>query len=276
MPASGNIVLLCNLSQESQLLARRLVQDGLRLSLIVCEAPPVQVPYSPASRLMRALVGHRLMNMVGQALLHEEDRATLRWEEAMKERADRIAQPAYAAIVAGKGWPASVARVEVDSINEPAVVDRVRAAEPDLLAVLGTRLLREPLIGVPRRGAINAHTSLLPEYRGTRPEFWQCIRQDKDHIGVTFHLITPRVDEGDILRQIPAQVPWPCDPYRLRAENLLIILREYPAVIRDHMTGRAAPIPQGPTPMRAWRSADLTLPRRSELRRRLEALGITA
>lgn len=48
--------------------------------------------------------------------------------------------------------------------------------------------------------SINIHGSLLPKYRGRTPHVWSIINGEKV-AGITVHLITDGVDEGDIIQQ---------------------------------------------------------------------------
>lgn len=48
--------------------------------------------------------------------------------------------------------------------------------------------------------AMNIHGSLLPKYRGRTPHVWSIINGET-HSGVTSHLLTDKVDQGDIILQ---------------------------------------------------------------------------
>ena len=91
--------------------------------------------------------------------------------------------------------------MEVKTIHEPAVLERVRAIQPDLLVVLGwSELLKPDLLSIPSIGAIGAHTSMLPKNRGRSPLNWAIINGDKKG-GVTLFFLTPESDTGLILSQ---------------------------------------------------------------------------
>lgn len=53
-------------------------------------------------------------------------------------------------------------------------------------------------------GAINLHPSLLPDYRGGNPLFWQVHDQVK-HTGVTVHHLQQTVDSGPIIGQLSVE-----------------------------------------------------------------------
>lgn len=66
-------------------------------------------------------------------------------------------------------------------------------------------VLRNDLITHPKRGAINLHYSLLPEYRGVYPVNWAII-EGKRKTGVTFHYVVSKIDGGEIICQKEAPI----------------------------------------------------------------------
>jgi folate-dependent phosphoribosylglycinamide formyltransferase PurN len=57
--------------------------------------------------------------------------------------------------------------------------------------------------------ACNLHPALLPRYRGPCPAFALLFDEALDAAGVTLHLMSSKLDEGDIIAQQPT--PWPND-----------------------------------------------------------------
>ena len=53
---------------------------------------------------------------------------------------------------------------------------------------------------MPRLGIVNGHPSLLPRYRGPFPVAW-AIRNGEPEIGLTYHLMDPAFDTGNVLAQ---------------------------------------------------------------------------
>ena len=62
------------------------------------------------------------------------------------------------------------------------------------------RILPQPLLDLPPRGAVNVHASLLPLYRGASPVAHAILRGDAQ-TGVTTMMMTASLDAGDILMQ---------------------------------------------------------------------------
>jgi len=90
-----------------------------------------------------------------------------------------------------------------DDPNHPLWVERVRRAAPDFIfSFYYRKLLKRPLLEIPKGGCLNLHGSLLPKYRGRCPVNWALIHGERE-TGVTLHYMTPRPDDGDIVDQGP-------------------------------------------------------------------------
>lgn len=86
-------------------------------------------------------------------------------------------------------------------INSADSVRHVRELRPDLIVVTGwTRLLSAELLGVPPRGVIGFHASLLPRYRGRAPVNWAILRGETV-TGNTMMYLDAGTDTGDIVDQ---------------------------------------------------------------------------
>jgi methionyl-tRNA formyltransferase len=92
------------------------------------------------------------------------------------------------------------------------------------------KIIRQPLLSLPRRGMINTHPSLLPYGRGKHYNFWSIV--DRVPFGVSLHMIDEGVDSGDIVAQ--AEIPYTWEDtggslYRRAAEGTLKLVQEaYP------------------------------------------------
>jgi methionyl-tRNA formyltransferase len=105
-------------------------------------------------------------------------------------------------------WFASVAKLAFANYlpgyqpadpNDPAFVAALRALQPDFLFSCYYRhMLKQPLLDLPRLGALNLHGSLLPRYRGRCPVNWVLIHGESE-TGVTLHYMEAKADKGDIV-----------------------------------------------------------------------------
>ena len=101
---------------------------------------------------------------------------------------------------------------EADKLNIPAFrpidpntqifVDNLEKLNPDLFIAAGySIILKEGLLSIPVRLAVNFHASLLPDYRGKHPVFW-ALRNGETWSGLTVHVMDAGIDTGDIIYQV--------------------------------------------------------------------------
>jgi len=140
----------------------------------------------------------------------------------------------------GRGIPS----LRMTSSRDPGLAAALRRLEPDLICISTFRwILRPEIVSIPRHGAINLHSSLLPRHRGPVPLFWIYYHDDRE-TGVTVHLAAPRADAGDILEQEAFPLPRAFPVEKLNEENArrgaVLLARAADAVV----SGRARPEPQ--------------------------------
>lgn len=95
-------------------------------------------------------------------------------------------------------------------VNDPALLERVRAARPDLLVSwFWTTRLPIELVRAAPLGGIGVHPSLLPRHRGPDPTYHAILAGDRES-GVTVHRIEAEYDTGAILAQavLPIDDRW--------------------------------------------------------------------
>ena len=74
-----------------------------------------------------------------------------------------------------------------------------------LFSIVNFRVLTEEVLRRPRRLAINYHDALLPRYGGGNATSWALINRETEH-GVTWHVMTAGIDEGDVLKQFAVEI----------------------------------------------------------------------
>jgi methionyl-tRNA formyltransferase len=108
-----------------------------------------------------------------------------------------------------------------------------------------TRLLSAELLGVPARGVIGFHASLLPRYRGRAPVNWAILRGETV-TGNTMMYLDAGTDTGDIIDQQTVQIALDdtcATVYTRVGEAGAEMLRRHLHALLD---GTAARRPQGP------------------------------
>ncbi len=93
-----------------------------------------------------------------------------------------------------------------DRMRSKACHDAVRDFAPWLGISIAAPILPESLFSIPERGTINLHKSLLPEYRGMPPGFWE-LHDGATQAGATVHGIEAGLDTGPIVHQRAMDVP---------------------------------------------------------------------
>ena len=83
----------------------------------------------------------------------------------------------------------------------PGFLEELRGVAADFFIVAAyAKILPADLIGLPPRGALGVHPSLLPKLRGTTPIQTAILNGDKN-AGTTIFLLDEKVDHGRILAQ---------------------------------------------------------------------------
>ncbi|HEU5231118.1 MAG TPA: methionyl-tRNA formyltransferase [Ktedonobacteraceae bacterium] len=141
-------------------------------------------------------------------------------------------------------WERKIPLWEVAQLADTETVSVLAAYQPDAICVACFSLLIPEVIrDLPRFGCLNVHPSLLPANRGPVPLFWT-LREGHRTTGVTIHLMSEKMDSGDILAQEEIAVP---DGIRYRqleqrcAERGGALLAR---TLRDLDQGRASRTPQ--------------------------------
>ena len=87
------------------------------------------------------------------------------------------------------------------SLRRPEEQQRLRALEPDLIAVAAYGLiLPQAVLDIPERGGLNVHPSLLPRHRGASPIAGALLAGDTQ-TGVSIMLMDSGMDTGPVLAQ---------------------------------------------------------------------------
>ena len=133
-------------------------------------------------------------------------------------------------------------------INGNWVYEKVKSCSPDLCVICHfERLIKEPILSVPKYGFINVHPSMLPCYRGMAPQHWPIINGEKE-AGITCHYVDAGTDTGDIIvqRSVPLtddmyvsdlQKVWQKEYATIVFEAIEKIKNEEPTIKQSHLEG---------------------------------------
>jgi methionyl-tRNA formyltransferase len=152
------------------------------MKIIFCGTPEYAVP---SLRRLARLPGHDLVAVVSQP-----DRPQ-----------GRSRTPVSPPVVnAARDLGLSAERIlQPRSINEKAILQKLKELSPDLLCVIAFgQLLKQGALALPRLFALNAHGSLLPKFRGAAPIQAALLAGERE-TGVTIMKIELGLDKGPCL-----------------------------------------------------------------------------
>jgi methionyl-tRNA formyltransferase len=157
-------------------------------------------------------------------------------------RNQRIEQPPIKKALAGAG--AKIPLLQPARIKDQESIDRIRAFEPDVIAVMAYgQILQRAVLDIPRLACLNLHASLLPRWRGAAPVQAAIAAGDRE-TGITAMYMDEGLDTGDILLQRTIDVS-PNDTGASLSDRLAQIAPETLLESLELLAGGKAPrIPQ--------------------------------
>ncbi|MGM0574623.1 MAG: methionyl-tRNA formyltransferase [Myxococcota bacterium] len=112
-------------------------------------------------------------------------------------RGNRVVSPPVARIARERGLPLT----QPETLRTDAFVDWLAGHEPEVIVVAAFgHILRSEVLGLPPRGCLNVHASLLPRWRGASPIQAAILAGDRE-TGVTIMRMDEGLDTGDVLRE---------------------------------------------------------------------------
>lgn len=160
--------------------------------------------------------------------------------DRVKGRGHRLSQPPVKEFAVSQGIPV----LQPAGIRSEEFLRTIAGIKPDMLVVVAYgRILPPALLGLPPKGCINVHASLLPKYRGAAPIQWSIVRGETK-TGVTTMLMDEGLDTGDILLMQESEITDEDNAVTLGSRlsemgaDLLI------TTIRGIIGGSVRPIPQ--------------------------------
>ncbi|MCC5969954.1 MAG: LLM class flavin-dependent oxidoreductase [Pararhodobacter sp.] len=148
-----------------------------------------------------------------------------------------------------------------------------------LFSIANLSVLPEPVLAMATKGAINFHDGPLPRYAGLNAPVWALINGERQH-GITWHMIEPEIDAGDIVEQVLFDISPDDTAFSLNARCYASGIDSFPAVVAAVESGapgrRKQDLSQRTLCLRDDRPAgagrlDFTLPA-ADLIRRVRAL----
>lgn len=108
-----------------------------------------------------------------------------------------------AGVVAGSTRVADWARrkgLPVHDVKSAWSVELAKTSFDYLFSITHLALLPEDVLRLPKKGAINFHDGPLPRFAGLNTPVW-AIAKGEESYGISWHVVTPGIDEGDVLAE---------------------------------------------------------------------------
>lgn len=134
-----------------------------------------------------------------------------------------------------------------DSPRYTAFVSAVGVLAPDLILVHSySMLVANEVLAIARMGGVNVHGGLLPQYRGSNPNQWAILNDERES-GVSVHYMNEQFDAGDLIAQRRVPISFTDTWVTLRSR----LARATEDLLRDEidgvLSGTCPRVPQDPT-----------------------------
>lgn len=135
----------------------------------------------------------------------------------------------------------AVAVREIGAVNAQACREALRALDPQVVVVYGTRIIRQATLACVSVPFINYHAGVNPKYRGQNGAYWARSNSDPSHAGVTVHLVDEGVDTGDVLYQAHTDFAAGDNIATYQHRQMATALPLVIQAVEDALEGRLAP-----------------------------------
>lgn len=139
------------------------------------------------------------------------------------------------------GLPQACTVIPVGSANSAFSQEALQVLRPDVVFVVGTRMLKKSTLETTPATFLNYHAGINPKYRGMNGGYWSLVNNDPENHGATMHIVDAGVDTGDVLYQVRV-TPERNDtihtyPLLLAAHARMIAVQS----VKDALSGKLSP-----------------------------------
>ncbi len=129
----------------------------------------------------------------------------------------------------------------IDTVRPgPDLAERLSGYSFDyLFSIANLSIISKEVLALPRKGAINFHDGPLPRYAGLHVTSWALMNQEKTH-GITWHIMSDGVDEGDILKQRTVSIAKDETAYTLNAKCYEAGMDSFSELVDELAAGRVS------------------------------------
>jgi len=112
-----------------------------------------------------------------------------------------------------------------------------------LFSITHLAIIKDDVLALPKKGAINFHDGPLPAYAGLNTPAWALLNREEQY-GISWHQITPSVDEGDLLKQAMFDIAADETSLSINTKCFAAALDSFPVLLDELVSGTATPVSQ--------------------------------
>jgi amino acid adenylation domain-containing protein len=109
-----------------------------------------------------------------------------------------------------------------------------------LFSIVNPRILSPEVLRLPQQCTINYHDSPLPRYAGMAASSWALMHHETTH-AISWHVVTPGIDEGDILKQVPVSIEPGETAFSLNTKCYETAIHAFESLVGDLESGSLNP-----------------------------------
>jgi hypothetical protein len=175
------------------------LQERFEVACVVRESYPerekTRLPGAIAKPLFKGDGINGVRNELFLRKFHEKYSAGFRYHRALPE----YLGTGFDAVEEKRGT--NYLNVKCGELNSEEFASFIGATGPDIIAVLGSSVIKPGIISIPSVAMINLHSGLSPYYRGVWSYGWPIVNDEPGCIGATVHHVNAGIDTGDIIYQ---------------------------------------------------------------------------
>lgn len=147
-------------------------------------------------------------------------------------------------------------KLEVQDINSPEIISWAEQQKFEVVCLFGTAILKDGWLSAFPGRIVNLHLGLSPFYRGSATLFWPFVNQELHLLGTTIHLASAKVDAGDIIERVDADLLPGEDYYAITNRLIRDSIDCFADATKAYLLGQKSPSSQERIQGKYYRKAD--------------------
>lgn len=141
-----------------------------------------------------------------------------------------------------------VLHISPGTLNSDRTLEFLTGAGVEVVAVFGTNLIKEPLLGLFGGRLINMHLGLSPYYRGTGTNFYPLLNEEPQYVGATIQVIDRGIDSGPIIRHTRPSIVADDGPHTIGCKAIMAGIEGLIVSLEEFGEDKLRPVPQWKVP----------------------------